>query len=259
MKRKPLEPDALGQAQELIYEAWEIDDPRQRLVLARKALKLCGDCADAYVLLADAAASPVKALELYRQGVEAGVRALGSAIFIEERGHFWGLLETRPYMRARAGMALVLWQCGEHHQAIMNWNDLLRLNADDNLGLRYVLAARLLELGRDDELALLLERYAHDGRAYLLWVRALLLFRLLGDQAKSREALSTALASNPHVPAYLLGHKPLRAPPRLRHMSPGDDSEAAYWAAETIKAWAATQGALAWLTQNVQTKPTLLH
>jgi tetratricopeptide (TPR) repeat protein len=259
MKRKSQEPNALSQAQELIYEAWENDDPRQRLVLARKALKLYADCADAYVLLADAAASPVKALELYRQGIEAGVRALGSAIFVEQCGHFWGLLQTRPYMRARAGMALVLWQCGEHDKAIMNWNDLLRLNADDNLGLRYVLAARLLELGRDDELALLLERHANDGRAYLLWVRALLLFRLLGDQAKSREALNTALASNPHVPAYLLGHKPLRTTQRLRYMSPGDDYEAAYWAAETIKAWSATPGALTWLTKHVHAKPTLLH
>ncbi len=258
MKRTPLEPNTLGQAQELIYEAWESDDRRQRLTLARKALKLCGDCADAYVLLADAAASPAKALELYRQGVEAGVRALGSAIFIEERGHFWGLLETRPYMRARAGLADALWQDGQYDQALMNWNDLLRLNTDNNLGIRYVLAARLLELGHDHELADLLKAHADDGRAYLTWTNALLLYRTQGATAASRQALTAALASNPHVPAYLLGHKPLPAQ-RPRYTGLGDDHEAAYWAAETIKAWAATPGAFAWLTQNAQTKPTLLH
>ncbi len=187
--------DLLNQAQELIYQAWEIGDRRQRTALARQALKLCGDCADAYVLLAEAAITPAKALELYRQGVEAAVRVLGSAFFVEQRGHFWGLIETRPYMRARVGLARALWQCGEYDQAIMNWNDMLRLNTSDNLGVRYVLAARLLELGRDHELEVLLKAHADDGRAFLIWAKALLLFRTEGDTAKARRALADALAT----------------------------------------------------------------
>jgi tetratricopeptide (TPR) repeat protein len=248
--------DLLDQAQELIYQAWEIGDRRQRIALARKALNLCADCADAYVLLAEAAITPAKTLELYRQGVEAGVRVLGSAFFVEQRGHFWGLIETRPYMRARAGLADTLWHCGEYDQALMNWNDLLRLNTSDNQGIRYVLAARLLELGRDHELAVLLKAHADDGRAFLIWSKALLLFRTEGATAKARRALAEALASNPHVPAYLLGHKPL--PAQLpRYTGLGDDREAAYWAAETVKAWSATAGALAWLAQSTAAKPTL--
>jgi tetratricopeptide (TPR) repeat protein len=247
----------LEQAQELIYQAWDVGDRRQRTALARKALKLSADCSDAYVLLAEAAVTPAKALELYRQGVEAGVRVLGSAFFVEERGHFWGLVETRPYMRARAGLARSLWQCGEYDQAIINWNDLLQLNADDNLGIRYVLAARLLELGRDRELEVLLKAHADDGRAFLIWAKALLLFRIAGDTANVRQALAEALASNPHLPAYLLGHKPL--PAQLpRYTGLGDEREAAYWAAETNQAWAATPGALAWLAQHTAAaKPTL--
>jgi tetratricopeptide (TPR) repeat protein len=265
MKRKALSPrpgphrgpDLLGQAQELIYQAWEIDDSHKRTALARKALKLSADCADAYVLLAEAAASPDKALGLYRQGVEAGASALGSTIFVEQRGHFWGLVETRPYMRARAGLARSLWQRGEYDQAIMNWNDLMQLNASDNLGIRYVLAARLLEHGRDRELEVLLKAHADDGRAFLVWTKALFLYRTQGDTAKSRQALAEALANNPQVHAYLLGHKPL--PAQLpRYTGLGDESEAAYWAAETFQAWSATKGALAWLAQNTTTaKPTL--
>ena len=41
----------------------------------------------------------------------------------------------------------------------MHWRDLLRLNPNDNQGIRYVLAARLLELGRDRELAVLLKAH----------------------------------------------------------------------------------------------------
>src|SRR4051794_31904897 len=42
-----------GQSQGLLFEAFEADDPERRAVLARQALALWPDCADAYVLLAE--------------------------------------------------------------------------------------------------------------------------------------------------------------------------------------------------------------
>lgn len=251
--------DLLGQAQELIYNAWEIADPLKRTALARKALKISPDCADAYVLLAQAARTSAKALEFYRKGVEAGARALGPQTFANDAGHFWGLLETRPYMRARAHWAQALWEAGRHDEALAGWHDMLRLNPNDNQGIRYVLAARLLEGGRDRELAVLLKEHRDDGRAYLIWTNALLLFRTQGDSAKSRRALDEALESNPYVSAYLLGHKPL--PQELPDYTGfGDEDEAISWAAENIKAWQATNGALAWFAARINSeKPQLLN
>ena len=250
--------DLLGQAQELIYNAWEIADPLKRTALARKALKISPDCADAYVLLAQAARTSAR-LEFYRKGVEAGARALGPQTFANDAGHFWGLLETRPYMRARAGLAQALWEAARHDEALDHWRDMLRLNPNDNQGVRYILASGLLELGRDRELAVLLKEHRDDGSAYLIWANALLLFRTHGGDAKSRRAMTKALESNPHVPAYLLGHKPL--PRQLhRYTGLGDDSEAICLAADNLKAWQTTPGALAWLAQNIiPAKPTLLN
>jgi tetratricopeptide (TPR) repeat protein len=264
-KGKPAKPgsrggrDLLGQAQDLIYDAWEIDDPAERAAMARKALKISPDCADAYVLLAEIATTPVKALELYRRGVLAGERALDKRAFAEDAGHFWGLLETRPYMRARAGLALSLWARGQHDEAIAHWRAMLILNPNDNQGIRYLLAARLLEAGRDRELATFLKQHEDDGRAYLEWILALLVFRIRGDHPKSRRALVDALASNPYVPAYLLGRKPI--PQELPDYTGfGDESEAMCLAAENFKAWKNTNGALAWLAQSiVPAKPTLLN
>lgn len=251
--------DVLGQAQDMIYDAWEYADPMKRAALARKALKISADCADAYVLLAEAAATPAKALELYRKGVEAGERALGKQAFENDAGHFWGILETRPYMRARAGLAQSLWDHGSHDDALAHWRDMLRLNPNDNQGIRYVLAARLLEQGRDRELGALVKEHRDDGRAFMIWTRALFAFRTDGDSPKSRRALAQALESNPHVPAYLLGDKPIpRALPEYTGL--GDESEAMCWAAENIKAWQATSGALAWLAERINAeKPALLN
>src|SRR5262245_35048489 len=44
---------ALAQAQQIMYQAFEERDERHKLNLAKKALTLCPDCADAYVLLAE--------------------------------------------------------------------------------------------------------------------------------------------------------------------------------------------------------------
>jgi tetratricopeptide (TPR) repeat protein len=264
-KTKPGKPgprsgrDLLGQAQETIYDAWEIADPIKRAAMAKKALKLSPDCADAYVILAQAARTPAKALEFYRKGVAAGARALGRQTFEDDAGHFWGLFETRPYMRARARWAQALWEAGQYDEALVGWHDMLELNPNDNQGIRYVLAARLLEGGRDRELAVLLKQHQDDSHAYLIWTNALLLFRTHGDNSKSRRALVDALASNPHVPTYLLGHKPI--PHELPDYTGfGDETEAMCLAADNLKAWKSTKGALAWLAQSiVPPKPTLLN
>ncbi len=92
------------------------------------------------VLLAEEEAkSAEEALEYYRKGVEMGGQALGPEGFEEYAGHFWGFFETRPYMRARAGLAAALDALGEVDAAIGNYQEMLRLNPGDNQGIRYVL------------------------------------------------------------------------------------------------------------------------
>ncbi len=68
---------AVDDAQEMMYDAWEASGA-ERVALARAALDISPLCADAYVLLAEEEpGSQQDALALYRQGVEAGERALG--------------------------------------------------------------------------------------------------------------------------------------------------------------------------------------
>src|SRR4051812_25891806 len=67
----------LEQAQDKVYEAWEARSRKTRVRLAREALAISPDYADAYVLLAEETArTPDEALKLYEEGVRAGERAL---------------------------------------------------------------------------------------------------------------------------------------------------------------------------------------
>ncbi|MGQ9631562.1 MAG: hypothetical protein ACUVXI_14820 [bacterium] len=203
----------LEQAQDLIYEAWESSGKR-RVELARRALGISKDCADAYVLLAEETARSLdEAKDLYEQGVRAGERALGPQAFEEYVGQFWSVVETRPYMRARLGLARCLWLLGEREQAIEHYTDMLHLNPNDNQGVRYTLAICLLNEGSDEALEKLLDQYEDDDSSAWLYNRALWLFRREGKGKKANACLKEALKQNQFVPPYLLGEK--RLPRRL--------------------------------------------
>ena len=236
----------LEKAQELIYDAWEMQNKRDRVKLARQALEISPDCADAYVILAeDTAWNIEEALKLYQAGVEAGERALGAKSFTENLGYFWGILKTRPYMRARAGLAQCLWELGKHKEAIEHYQDMLRLNPGDNQGIRYLLAACLLEMGDIEALEQLLGQYDEPTAAWL-YTGALVTFLQHGDSPESQQRLIEALEHNPYVAPYLLGKK--RLPKRLPdYMGFGDKNEAVIYAAEFGIGWLKAKGAISWL------------
>jgi tetratricopeptide (TPR) repeat protein len=243
--------DATAKAQDVMYEAWERNTSRSRIALARKALGISPLCADAYVLLAEEAQSIEDARDLYAKGVEAGELALGPQGFEEYAGHFWGFLQTRPYMRARAGLASTLVQLGDVEGALAHYRDMLKLNPNDNQGIRYVLAGCLLK--QDDYRALMELLAAHeDGSAFWLYTRALVAFRESDEQAAA--LVKNAWAANQHVPAILAGAKPaVRSDDG--YITMGGPDEATYYITECGAAWHRTPGAVAWLTKLAATMP----
>ncbi len=199
------------------------------------------------MLLAQETASRLEAARgLLERGVAAGERALGPTAFARDAGHFWGVFETRPYMRARAALAEVLWRLGRGEEALDHQRELLRLNPNDNQGLRYRQAHWLLALEAYDELDELFATYADDGAAAFTYTKALTAFRRRGDDAGSRDLLAQARELNPHVPAYLTGRTAL--PKRLpAYIGFGEETEAVDYAACAGGLWASVPGALAWL------------
>jgi tetratricopeptide (TPR) repeat protein len=233
-------------AEDLVYEAWEATGPR-RAVLAREALALWPDCADAYVLLAQAASSLEEARELLERGVAAGGRAVGRRVFVEDAGDFWLIFETRPYMRARAALAATLWRLGRREEAVGHQRELLRLNPRDNQGLRYRQANWLLALESYDELGELFAAHAGDGHAPgFTYTKALAAFAREGAGVQAGALLDQARGLNPHIPSYLTGRKKLPSK-RPAYTVFGEDSEAVDYAAGAGELWGSVPGALAWL------------
>ena len=80
-------------------------------------------------------------------------------LFETDKGRFWGILETRDYMRARIKVANLIYEEFAYEletvelweKVLMHYQEMLRLCSSDNMGLRYRFPFLLLYLNRDDD------------------------------------------------------------------------------------------------------------
>lgn len=236
-------------AQDLIYDAMDASTWDKRMRLVGQALKLDPANVDAQRMMAEVTeCDPVERVELFRKAVAAGAKRLGKMTFQDLVPHFWGFIETRPYMRARLALAGALCDAGRTDEAVKEFQEMLALNENDNQGVRYELLPLLLTVGRLKEAGALMKRYKETGfNAVFAWGRVL--ERLLaGRKTDAARALAVARKQNPHVEVYLKGHRklPKQVPGSY---SPGSKEEALCYAGVLTTAWEAHPEARAWLLE----------
>jgi hypothetical protein len=231
-------------ARNLIYDALQ-SDGKQRYKLAEEALKLNPNCVDAYVILAEKTKSLEEAILLYEKGIQAGERELGKNFFKENKGYFWGLFETRPFMRAKLHYAEALSLLGKVEEAARQYEELLELNPMDNQGVRYSLFVAYTNLGDFAKAHALLDQY-DEATAQHLFNKLLLELVDNGFTARAELLLKGAKKENKYVIPYLTGKKRLPAyPPDFYGF--GDENEAIVYADMHLHLWRKIDGLGDWL------------
>lgn len=235
-----------GKAQDIMYEAFEASGAK-RYKLAEKALELNPLNSDAYNILAEKEDLP-EAAKLFKKGMEAGQKDLGDGFFKENKGHFWGLIETRPFMRAKANYAQALHALGNLPEAIGHYEELLELNPNDNQGVRFVLFQAYCESRQYKKARKLLEAYPEEMAAGL-FNQVLLELLEKGFTSKAAALLKKAKKHNPHASDYLSGKKKM---PRTipDYYSWGDKNEAITYADGHLHLWQGIPGIQTWLQNN---------
>jgi uncharacterized protein YecA (UPF0149 family) len=231
-------------ARNLIYDAYQ-SDGQQRYKLAEEAVSLNPNCVDAYVILAEKTNSLEEAILLYEKGIQVGERELGKAFFKENKGYFWGLIETRPFMRAKLHYAEALSLLGKTTEATQQYEELLELNPMDNQGVRYSLFVAYIDAGNYKKASDLLQQYEEDS-AQDSYNKLLLELHEHGFTARAVKLLKEAKKDNKFVINYLSGKKRLPAyPPDYYGL--GDENEAIVYADMHLHLWKKIDGLGEWL------------
>ncbi|MEA1875072.1 MAG: tetratricopeptide repeat protein [Bacteroidota bacterium] len=241
----PERSDKKGRSQDLVYEAYEQSVSKGKK-LVKQALELDPNNADAYNYLASIEKDIEGAMKMFEKAIKAGEKTLGKKFFKEEKGYFWGMIETRPYMRAKAGLADCLYAKKEIDKAIDIYEEMLELNPSDNQGIRYFLSTLLLSKNDLTKFKLFVENNEEEDCAVWNYNNALYHFKKSGQTAKSNKELLKAYESNEYVIDYMLGIKkmPNEQP---QYIGIGDENEAISYVNGAWNIWDKSEEALDWL------------
>lgn len=221
-------------AQDLLYDARDTSG-RKRDQLIAQALTTHPNSPDAFVLLAEDEQNMNKRLVLIEKAIDAGEKDLGKKFFTENTGHFWGLVETRPYMRAKAMYAFELEQRGSLREAIDVYKEMLELNPNDNQGIRYLLLPLYIMNEKHVDAYALIEAFDEPTAAFM-FNKALLHYKQYGITKEGLKVLKEATESNPFVLNYLLEHKAIPTE-QSNYVGLGDETEAIAYAQENAHLW----------------------
>ena len=243
----PFEHEALTErekAQDLVYEAYELP-PAKAIDNIRKALSIDADCIEAFEFLGkDEDVIPV-AMAYFEKGIEIGRRLYGAAYRKSHPGEFWLHHETRPFMRCLSFNAYYMYQLGRKAESIIMYEEIIRLNPSDHLGIRDLLMLYLIEMNEDEKFRKYTKKFKHDHMVFARYNKALFEYKTSGATASASFLLEDALQYNPHVPSMLLSKKRPKDSPV--HYSPGEKTEALYYAENAYTVWRTVPGALEWL------------
>lgn len=175
-------------------------DAKEATRYAQKALKLDPYCLDAELIIAQAKS---KDMEDLKKNMEKVIRkgeeqlAQRNISKEEDAGSFYGLFETRPYMRVRKEYLGLLITQGRYRHAISEAEELIRLNENDNLGVRYILMALYSYFEDEDKVKALFEKYPEDS-AFMLLPLIALYYKMENDK-KMKSYIRKLKNKNPQL------------------------------------------------------------
>lgn len=234
-------------AQDLVEEAYELPI-RDAIKNIDIALNLNPDCIEAYEFMGTVQSRIDSALSYFEKGVNIGKRIFGGNYLEKHKGHFWGLHETRPYMRCMYQYADCLYKSERKDSCIFVLEEMIELNPNDNQGVRDQLLLYLLEQNEFEKFGRYNRLFNEDGGAYTNFNNALYSFKNTGESDISYDLLKTAIEENKYVLPMLISSKLQTELPDS--YGSGDKNEAKYYSVFAQRIWQQTPGAVKWLMKH---------
>lgn len=181
---------------EKFSEAVEAKSEKKAIKLVKEAIKICPNYIEPYLFLISFEQEGEDVLTELDKVIAREKERLKKEGYFDEIGHFYGIWETRPYIRALHQRALVLLQYGKINLAKKELEEIIKLNEHDNLGARYTLAAIYAYFEDEKNLKKIIKKYNEKNLFFL--VPEMFLYYKLGDNKKTLEILKEIEDDNPY-------------------------------------------------------------
>ena len=189
----------LDEAYELLEEAENAKTIKDAKRLAKKAFETSNACFDAKLFLADIEDNSIKSRKILNEGLEFEKKRLEQEGFFDKEniGSFYGLYETRPYIRGLYTKARNLSNEGKYKKAIDVCKEILRLNENDNTGARYLLMALYAVIEDEKAILDLYKKYNEEINLEMLFPLFVLYYKK-EDDGNAKKYLDMINKNNKH-------------------------------------------------------------
>jgi len=188
-----------------------------------------------------------KAKDLWEKAVSMGKKTFAENFRIGKDLLIWGFLDNRPFLRCMQGLGLTVLKTGDIKRANKIFMDMLRLNPNDNQGIRANAIETFFYLKQHEEVLKICDSYPYDGMADTLYGRALAYFQLKNKKMADK-SLTHAIECLPKVAKEMIKtthKKPKSLYPGTITVG-GKDEAYYYWKRNDIN-WKSTSGAVDWV------------
>lgn len=215
----------LDDAYEILEEAQNARNEKEAIKLAKKAYEKSSECFDAILFQCDLEENGIKRMKLLDEGLEFEKNRLTKEKYFdkENMGHFYGIFETRPYIRGLVIKIEYLLEEGKLRQAANVCKEVLRLNENDNLGARYLLMAIYATLEEEKDMLDLYKKYPEEDLEMLFPLFAI--YYKTGNDKKAKDYLNRIDKCNSNFVKYFKGIIKQSEKVRPGYYSRGDSSE----------------------------------
>ena len=214
---------------------------------ARKALSLDPDCIAAYGFLGAVEPDNKKKLILYQKGITIGKKKFGIEYIKENRGFFYTIPETIPFMDCLHFYGGTLAAMGRYKEATVIYEKILNLNVLDDMGVRHQLMLALIQTNDINKYKMYDERYIDEEHDWTLYTRVLFSFKTTGDSVISRDLLAKAIKKNEYIIQVLTSLPTQNRKPDMRNTKL---IGAVIYDSLAKNVWIDTFGAINWLRKN---------
>lgn len=236
-------------ALDLLDQAYETEDPEEAIELLLQALDHDPANVDVHLEFLDQSFLEDEYLiPILQRLKKIAHKKLGNSIFKDGVGQFWLIHETRPYMRVCHALADECFLQDHFKEAIKEWEDMLRLNPNDNQGVRDPLLMCYLSECIHDKIESLFECYEEIGLSCCFSWGKVLHDLIRKDNDSAQTSLKVARKQNKYMEGFITGSRDYTGNTQ-DHYAIGSLDEAEIHAEIVTDTWDRYPEAVTWLKQ----------